>query len=269
MMRTVDMESGRIVAEVDMGDDWVAVSPPRLVDGILVIGNAYGELCAISLAGNQVHWRLEGDSSLVYSPPAVVKGALVFSACGPHGSTVTSAVDGKVRWQWKVSATIRGICSTDGELVFVKTLSDSISFVALDAVTGEIRWDREMEPAGIGEAAYSDQSGVAVASGLVVNAFTPGRVEARRTEDGELIWAQSTTGECFCSPVADVRHIVVACVDGSVYVLELGTGEICRILKAKAPLKSTPALTNDGAIVVGQSGGIWIIAKEFQEKEGG
>ena len=126
-----------------------------------------------------------------------------------------------------------------------------------------------MEPAGIGEAAYSDQSGVAVASGLVVNAFTPGRVEARRTEDGELIWAQSTTGECFCSPVADVRHIVVACVDGSVYVLELGTGEICRILKAKAPLKSTPALTNDGAIVVGQSGGIWIIAKEFQEKEGG
>ena len=92
--------TGVAVVAVDLmnGNDWVAVSPPRLVDGILVIGNAYGELCAISLAGNQVHWRLEGDSSLVYSPPAVVKGALVFSACGPHGSTVTSAVDGKVRW---------------------------------------------------------------------------------------------------------------------------------------------------------------------------
>lgn len=151
---------------------------------------------------------------------------------------------------------------TEGrELVLIPALEADVLYladargrlVAADAASGKIRWSRETRLAFSGGPALHD--------GRLMIGTSNGLVLAFSATDGEELWRQPLGSEILSVPVfSDDGQLLVHTLDDSLHSLSVASGEQAWQLRYPPPIltlrgSSTPALSTDGGLIVGLSGG--------------
>lgn len=178
-------------------------------------GEPFSGLVAIDLTAelpqSTIVWRRDaGEPTSAYTP--TVRGRVVYSR-GHDGLRAVDARDGSRYW-WNRAG--RGTPALDGEDCFTY---DTDGAVALDAVTGEVRWrSDDTIAAGQGLAITGDAVIVACGSG------GEGALYCFEREDGSTRWRYDGVGESYATAVTDGEQAYATGTDGAVHAVGLDTG---------------------------------------------
>lgn len=159
----------------------------------------------------RVAWRApEGGSTTGFTP--TVAGNTVIAPVGP-GLKAFDAADGTLRWR---TAAGGGTTAVVGETCF--TYADRV--IALDAVTGERRWESEATGAA--------PSGFAVADDAVVLACGDGGAGSLycfERANGHGRWRYEALGESYASAVTDGARAYAVSTAGVLHAVSLDGGD--------------------------------------------
>lgn len=200
----VDAKSGVLQWKFSTGD--VVHASPAVADGVVYVGSFDGNLYAIDAATGQQKWVFHGGQDPAIhnqvgfqSSPTVVDG-VVYVGCRDAHVYAIDATTGRRKWDYPTSKSWVNVTPAvrDG-LVYAAT-SDSSRFLALDARTGQLRFNFDAK-------AYVFSS-PALAGPLAYFGSHNGRLYAVNAKTGALAWQFQTEGA-----KADPMKIVDA--DGS------------------------------------------------------
>ncbi|MFJ6280291.1 outer membrane protein assembly factor BamB family protein [Arthrobacter subterraneus] len=173
-------------------------------------------------AGQRLAWSYRTEGTFLTGSPAIVDGVVYAGTRDENGdgNSEVHAVDqitGKQLWSYDVPSSVHGSIAVSDGLVFVPTLRGTL--FAVDAATGELKWQHDPEPApeGFNQRTYG-YYGVTVADGKVLYPYQTRHGEASRgllialdVTTGERIWASAMSG-------ATMSDGTPAVSDGRVYV---------------------------------------------------
>jgi outer membrane protein assembly factor BamB len=185
----LDAATGKEVWIIDLGT-WVEISWSEVVDGMIYLGTAHGELLAVDAISGVEEWR--------YVVPTVAKALNATPGAGALSPWIRNApvvADGVVYFG----------CG-DGHIY------------AVDAKTGEKLWNLDTARAGQPNVAVTDS---------VVYAVTHGNVYALGARDGTILWNVKVDGGIWYPPVVTDDLLIVAFdrSRGRLTGLDLDTGE--------------------------------------------
>ena len=151
-------------------------------DRVVVLGRS--GVAALGVEDGEVLWE-ESRVPGIAGTPAIAGDLVVFAAGeGEDASLVARALeDGRRAWSTDLGAQAFGAPATDGELVVVGTNDGRL--LALDAATGEERWEHEAPGSFAGAPAMADGVVVAVAGRSATRLST---VYALDADEGEARW---------------------------------------------------------------------------------
>ncbi len=211
---------------------------------------------------DQVRWRFSVPSS---SPMVARGGGRAFFAGEDAELSALDEASGALMWSASISRGVQGVAYGGGTVV----VSDLESVVALNAATGERRWEvgsTGEESTCVVEPAVSDGSAVYVMATRRDEGIT--QLQALESRSGRERWRFSWDGSNFCG-----RKRSVAVGRGLVLVPEAGAGDGLTALDAtdgevswRAKLRGFP---EDAAVVAGDSvyattaGGRYVYALEL------
>ena len=112
-------------------------SSAAIVDGVVYIGSATGELLAIGLADGKLRWRYKAGESIGESSPAVAGGRVFIGDLDGVAHAVNVA-DGKAAWTFKTRSEIKSSPVVVGETVLIGSYDGSL--YALNIADGKPRW---------------------------------------------------------------------------------------------------------------------------------
>ena len=173
-------------------------------------------------AGQRLAWSYRTEGTFLTGSPAIVNGVVYAGTRDENGdgNSAVHAVDqatGKQLWTYKVPSSVHGSIAVSDGLVFVPTLRGTL--FALDATTGQLKWQHDPEPApeGYNQRTYG-YYGVTVADGKVLYPYQTRHGEASQgllialdVKNGNRIWASKMSG-------ATMSDGTPAVADGRVYV---------------------------------------------------
>jgi outer membrane protein assembly factor BamB len=168
----------------------VVHSSPAVVGGVVYIGSWDSHLYAIDAGTGQEKWAFKsGDDPTIHnqvgfqSSPAVVDG-VVYVGCRDAHVYAIDAATGQKKWDYPTSKSwVIGTPAVRDGVVYAGT-SDSSRFMALDAKTGNLRFD-------FGTKSYVFSS-AALAGDLAYVGSHNGRLYAVNTKTGKLAWEFQT-----------------------------------------------------------------------------
>jgi outer membrane protein assembly factor BamB len=172
--------------------------------------------------GLRLAWSYRTPGTFLVGSPVIVDGVVYAGTRDENGegNAKVHAVElatGEQLWEFEVPSSIHGTPAVADRTVFVPSLRGTL--FALDATTGELRWQRDPEPSGneYNQRSYSYYS-PAVADGKVYWAYqtrynkaSQGLLVALDTVTGDTVWEAPMTG----STMSDGTPTVA---DGRVYV---------------------------------------------------
>ncbi|MFJ6215321.1 PQQ-binding-like beta-propeller repeat protein [Streptomyces sp. NPDC092296] len=124
------------------GDAAEVQIPPTVQDGTVYLGGA--ELQALDLRTGAVRWSLPAGSKRrnAWGPP-LVAGGTVYACDATYRVNALSAADRSVRWSTDKVEYPGDLLANVliGDVLFVPAFSDAKGVYALDARTGEVRWN--------------------------------------------------------------------------------------------------------------------------------
>jgi len=219
------------------------VGSPEVEGPDLFAATRAGSVVAVDAATGEAQWRFETGERVMAEP--VVGGGLVYVSTEVPGSSdghvfAIDARTGGEQWRFATDVPKVGPLALAGGAVFLSTGD----VVALDAVTGEVRWRQAVPGAGVvaagadvvvtstptGLAALDSASGgprwlvpmpaapqgsPVVAGDVVISDDGAGTLVGLQPADGAERW-RTPTSRLLQSPVAAGRLVVVATAEGVV-----------------------------------------------------
>jgi hypothetical protein len=170
---------------------------PLVEGGTVYAGCQDGRLYAFDLATGALRWSYDAKEQLG-TLPALVNGLVVVASLQ---DTVFAVEASTGAWKWHhrrdlgAGFTIHGAASVQaaGDRVFAAYSDGTV--IAFDATSGQIRWERQVAPAG----RYQDVDSLSVADGRLFLAAYSGAVMALDAATGKTVWSQ---------PYADASRVL-------------------------------------------------------------
>jgi outer membrane protein assembly factor BamB len=225
----------------------------------LYVGSAGGYVYALKRSDGSLRWRKQIGS--VSSRPAVDRGYLYVGT--DDGVLVClDTQTGRELWRYASRGAIletpvivdlpgsAGAMPRATTLVVFSNEADQV--YALDAVTGEFRWQYKGESPD--EYTLRGHAGVRVAGGMVYTGFGSGTLVALRLENGSVAWLTSLKGDADRFVDADATPVVIddtlyaTSSSGGVWALDGATGLVRwrTVLDGAGNDGSIGGLTTDG-----------------------
>ena len=164
---------------------------PVVSAGVVVVMDAAGVISAHdeSDISNRL-WKnndgVKDDVSDAAGGGLSIADDIVYATTGNGSVRAISLKDGKLKWQVKVGAPVRGAPAANASLVIVITADNQT--LALDAATGTTRWTHR----GIREgASYVSSVAPVIQEGTVISAYSSGEIFLLRAESGGVIWSDT------------------------------------------------------------------------------
>jgi outer membrane protein assembly factor BamB/predicted phosphodiesterase len=190
-------------------------------------------------AGQRLAWSYRTEGTFLTGSPAIVNGVVYAGTRDENGdgNSALHAVDqatGKQLWSYTVPSSIHGSIAVSDGTVFVPTLRGSL--FAVDAASGQLKWQDDPEPApeGYNQRTYG-YYGVTVADGKVLYPYQTRHGEAKQgllialdVKTGARIWASPMSGSTMSDgtpAVADGRVYVGSQTADRVMAYDLATGK--------------------------------------------
>jgi outer membrane protein assembly factor BamB len=224
-LNALDAASGEAVdgwpVELENG----TASPPTVADGTVYIGDDGGRLYAVDADSGEIQWRFGTDGAIKGSP-TVVDGTVYIGSGDGFVYAVDAAGGEETEWEFGAGGGIRGgvafEAATDGGTATVYAANTGGGVFAIDAATGDARWEEPYVAEG------SIRSAPAVSDGVVylgVGEGNEGSVRAVDAETGEENWEFEAGGTVFGSPAVAGDQVYAASRDRRVYGIDAATGE--------------------------------------------
>ena len=190
-------------------------------------------------AGQRLAWSYRTEGTFLTGSPAIVNGVVYAGTRDENGegNSAVHAVDqatGKQLWSYTVPSSVHGSIAVSDGLVFVPTLRGSL--FAVDAATGQLKWQHDPEPApeGYNQRTYG-YYGVTVADGKVLYPYQTRHGEAKQgllialdVKTGSRVWASPMSGSTMSDgtpAVSDGRVYVGNHTADRVMAYDLATGQ--------------------------------------------
>jgi outer membrane protein assembly factor BamB len=226
-----DAASGQERWRYDSGVRWVGNAPPLVAGGIVYAGLPDGYFYALDAADGTVRWRIPLSGGFDTAPALVDDTVYVTTGLDQSGGAITAldAANGAIRWRVAVEGGRLTAPTVFDGMVVVGAGGTSISstsafccmlstqVLALDAVTGAMRWQFET-----GGDIYS----APVAAGQTIYVGSGTRLWALAAADGHPRWQFRTpTNDPISGPPAvSGGRIFIAASNLTLYALDIRTG---------------------------------------------
>src|SRR5439155_7043673 len=154
-------------------------SSAAIVDGVVYVGSAKGELLAIDLETGKLRWKYATgqDGFIESSSPAVGRDAVFVGDLAGMLHAV-NARDGSRLWTFKTESEVKSSPVVAGDLVLIG--SYDMHLYALDSRTGKLRWKLRTDG--------PVHSTPAVQNGMIYLAGCDERFRAVRLADGKVVF---------------------------------------------------------------------------------
>ncbi|MCC6790944.1 MAG: PQQ-binding-like beta-propeller repeat protein [Thermomicrobiales bacterium] len=230
----LDAASGTERWQIDLGS-WVEISWSEVVEGVIYLGTAHGELIAADAATGAEIWRYQvasmtergqgtaappGSSAWIHDPPIVANG-VVYVASADHFIYAVDVVTGIERWRFETSGpAFPSPVVVDG----VVYATSNIGYIyALDAVSGSEIWSENLNGGTL--------SRVVVADGVIFVAYdrANGRLKALDAATGQERWIYSSADIYpfdFKDPVLSDGLILTGAECHGLFAIDAATGTL-------------------------------------------
>ncbi len=227
---------------------------PTIADGAVYAGSSDGRVYALSLADGKLRWSYDAKEEMG-TPPAVGGGA-VFVMSLQDTLWALDAKTGNWKWLHRRDArgidrgfTIRGAAPAlfrDG--MVYGGYSDGF-VAAVDAATGQVRWERSVAPAG----EYTDVDGLAVDQDRLYAAAYSGAVMALDPATGAQLWSARVAS---ANRLMVGKGLLVAVSAGRITGLVPATGQQAWATALQGGPGGAPAYAGRWLLVPAQDGGV-------------
>ena len=225
----LDAETGEERWRYTTGD--IVTNAPTVVDGLVYVGSRDETVYALNADTGDLAWRF--NTGLWISSEVTVVDGVAY--VGSDDSTVYAldAVDGSLVWEFTeptahvISATTYhdGVVyvGTDAETYGVADDPTEAVLYAIDADTGEKRWEFVVEVPDDTDDDWQFHASPTVADGVVYVGNVNGTVYGIDADDGDLVWSFETEDAVWSSPTVVDGTLYVGSDDGNLYAIDLDT----------------------------------------------
>ena len=196
---------------------------PAVVDnGVAYIGNANGQIHAVSMRFGTIVWTHDTPNGKMASSPAVVGDEIVYHSMEGHVFVLDRA-SGRLRWEYWVGSAIESSPIVSDGVDYFGAWNGRL--YALDLRTHRLRWSRAL--------GAKITSSAAIAGGTLYIGDYGGRIWALAARNGSTRWVRSVNGRVYGTPaVLHGRVFVPSSTGGSLtafstrgrYLWRVGTG---------------------------------------------
>lgn len=287
----INIQTGTKKWEFKMSGDIQLTSSPTVKDGVVYVGDYYGNLYALDANTGVKQWVLELGKSIKSTPIVVNKILYVGNSDGLYAINISN---GSIKWTYSVDIGIISSPTVSGSIVYVGSYDNYL--YAINANTGTKIWSFKTNRGGIitspskvnnvvyfGAANYLyavDAStgtkkwdfyinGDVVSSPTVVNdivyvgsGFNGSKLSAVDTKTGTKVWESSTGSRSngLSSPIVVNNIVYVGGSDKNLYIFDAKTG----IQKWQFETSSTigyssPVVVDDVVYISNQDGKLYTI----------
>ena len=249
--RAIELESGakkwdfELVGEEDRR---AVYGQPAVLDGKVYFGGYDGVLYALTQDGGGLWDREVGDISPIVGGPAVADGKVMIGSS--DGSLYAfDAEDGSLEWTFPTGNRVWSTPVAEDGVVYFGSLDHNV--YALDVVDGKEKW-RFFAGGGVTARPLLHDGRVYIGSFTSV-------FYALDAETGAVVWRFDGADSWFWGGAAVGGDLVFApSLDGNVYALDRGSGELAWSLPTKGGVIGAPAVVS-GRLVAGSSDGrVWL-----------
>ncbi|MEQ9350841.1 MAG: PQQ-binding-like beta-propeller repeat protein, partial [Alphaproteobacteria bacterium] len=246
------------------------VSPPTVAQGLAFAMDADGRVSAVDLESGQQRWRRDlapdHEREGLWGGGIAWQDGRLYVATGFAQVIALDAVTGSELWRRRLSGPMRSGPTVVGNRLFVLTIDNRLTALATD--DGSELWTH----AAIEEtAAILGGASPAVASGVVVAAFSSGEIFALREENGRPLWsdtlaalrridAVSSLADIRGAPVIAGDQVIAASHSGRMVAIDLPTGR--RIWELPAGGINMPWVAGDYVFTVTSDGQVLAIQRQ-------
>jgi len=175
-----------------------------------------------------VHWRFKIKAP-IFSSPVIQDGVVYF---GGLDSTLYALElsSGNVKWKLKTNGEIRSTVSIQGNKVYLLGGNGVLS--CIDKNSGKPEWRSVFDNTALFLAErkydFADyyHSSPLIHNNVIYFGSGNGRINAVKTENGEVIWTFKAGDIIHNTPVILQDRIFFGCFDGNVYALNIHTGNL-------------------------------------------
>ncbi|MGX5691152.1 outer membrane protein assembly factor BamB family protein [Arcticibacter tournemirensis] len=220
--RALKLESGKLEWDFDEVKGFV-VTKPLIYKDKIYFGCWANDFYALDLASGKLAWKWNnGASNRMFSPAAcypVASNGRVFIVAPDRYMTSLDAESGKVIWrkQMKDKRVRESMgLSSDGSLVYVKTMDGQLFGVSTKADSMQIDWKSELQlPYEL------TPSAIVESKGIVYVPSHSGLASAVERKSGKVLW-QYKSSNSLLNPVMplDKNKVVLSTMDGKITCIE-------------------------------------------------
>ncbi|MCI0515840.1 PQQ-binding-like beta-propeller repeat protein [candidate division KSB1 bacterium] len=279
----IDAVSGQILWTF-LAAAWIE-SSPIVVDGRVYFGGTDHHFYCVDAETGALCWKYQVGRD-IYSSPAYWNGMVFFGADDNRFYALDST--GQLRWRYETGGfSIAASPTITDSLVIFGTIDNGAIFdskadtvinstqnqlIALDALSGDLKWQLLVEPFGL------NHSSPAVASGKVYAVTDQGIVRALNPKDGTRIWQTVVpdSGLVWSSPAIAAGVVYVGTYSGNLYLFSADSGHVLGSFNLGVAdfIHASPAITRNFLYFGTRSGkfyafgkvGVSVVAPELTAK---
>lgn len=239
------------------------ISTPATNGKIAIVGNAIGEIEALSLKDGTKKWTYKTKGA-IYSSPVIVKNMVIFGS-GDKNIYALKLNTGKLVWKYEAKAAVLGSPVVDKGLVYIGS-SDN-SFRALDIKTGNLTWQfNQVEGAIVGLPL--------IYKGKVIFGAWGRHLYALNKNNGQLVWkwnngsANRMYSPAMVTPVATNDIVYIAAPDRVLTAINAENGETLWRNK-EATVRESIGISEDKSMIFGKTMNDDVVAYKTQSTDPG
>jgi len=282
------VDQGRAVWSTDIGIS--VFTNPLITQGLAIVGDGSGEVIALDLLTGERKWRMAVEGAVRGGASSDDTWIYVISE---EGGAAAIDSDGTVVWRQALvgddgsAIGVFAAPTVTSQLLIVPIVRDDLysqpAIMALDKQSGAVRW-RSVDVSGLKDDWGNVRSSPALIGTLFVYGETySSHLVAVDVASGETRWSVEVGPFCFphwSSPAITSGQVILARYDGGLYAVDAAKGEMawsiyvgddtegdfpdgydgdgfCEwVPKEGAPILSSPAIAENGVVVVGSLQGI-------------
>ncbi|MCB2222697.1 MAG: PQQ-binding-like beta-propeller repeat protein [Actinobacteria bacterium] len=293
-------EQGRALWSADLGIS--VFTNPLIIDGLAIVGDGNGEVTALDLYTGERKWRMAVAGPVRGGMAS--DGTRVY-VVSEEGGAAAVALDGTVVWRQDLTdgdgnaIRVFAAPTVTAQLLIVPLVRDDLypqpAMMALEKQSGAVRW-RSVDVAGLQDEWGNIRSSPALIGTLAVYGETySDHLVAIDVASGETRWAVTAGHFCYphwSSPAITTGQVILARYDGGLYAIDAAGGSLewsvyvgddsngavpdewdednfCEWTPIEgAPILSSPAIAENGTVVVGSLQGVLTAVGDAEWDEG-
>jgi outer membrane protein assembly factor BamB len=178
--------------------------PAVVSNGMAYIGNARGQVRAISMRNGKVAWRHLTPNGKMAASPAVYGDEIVAHGMDGHVWLLDRS-SGRLRWHYTVGSPVESSPIVRHGVDYFGSWNGNV--YALDLRRHRVRW--------VYRSGYKITSSAALAGGTLFIGDYGGRLLALSARTGRLRWSASVNGRIYGTPAVDHGRVFVPSSDGN------------------------------------------------------